>query len=106
MFAYHLITARLHQAGLDPALSYLHEPFRGHNGLSSDFLELYRADLNEMAAEWFMDKTLTTDDFSAKNGVFIKYDARKKLWSALKDFSDSLSKKIDREIALFRAAIQ
>ena len=104
-YAYHNITAKLHQAGLDPALSYLHEPFRSHNSLSSDFLELYRAQINEKVAEFFLDKTLTTDDFSAKNGVYLKYDGRKKLWPALRDFSSALSVQMDREIALLRAAI-
>jgi CRISPR-associated protein Cas1 len=104
-YAYHSITAKLHQAGLDPALSYLHEPFRSHNGLSSDFLELYRAQINEKVAEFFLDEVLTTDDFSAKNGVHLKYNGRKKLWPSLKELSSALSVQMDNEIALLRASI-
>lgn len=104
-YIYHLITARLHQAGLDPVISYLHEPFRSHNGLSSDFLELFRAQINETVADWFLDEILTTDDFSSKNGVFLKYDSRKKLWPMIKELSSDLTTKTDSEIALLRAAI-
>lgn len=104
-YVYHLITARLHQSGLDPAISYLHEPFRSHNGLSSDFLELFRAQINETVAQWFLDETLTTDDFSSKNGVFLKYESRKNLWPMIKDLSSDLTSKTDSEIALLRSAI-
>jgi len=102
---YHLITARLYLHGFDAALSYLHEPFRSHNGLSSDMLEVFRADINRQVLEWFIEKKLTLEDFSRKNGVWMRYESRKELWPALKSFSDVLSPRIDDEIALLRSAI-
>jgi CRISPR-associated protein Cas1 len=102
---YHLITARLYMHGFDAALSYLHEPFRSHNGLSSDILEVFRADVNRQVFEWFTDKTLTLDDFTRKNGVWMRYESRKALWPALKSFNDALMPRIDDEIALLRSAI-
>jgi CRISPR-associated protein Cas1 len=104
-YVYHIITSKLHQAGFDPALGYLHEPFRSHNSLSSDFLELYRVQINEKVAEWFLDKMLTTDDFSVKNGVYLKYNGRKKLWPVLSEFSAALNVEINKEISIFRTAI-
>jgi len=102
---YHLLTARLYLFGLDASLSYLHEPFRSHNGLSSDLLELFRADINRLALGWFDDELLKDVDFTRKNGVWIRYESRKRLWSELKEFGRDLMPRIDDEIALLRAAI-
>jgi CRISPR-associated protein Cas1 len=102
---YHLLTARLYLFGFDASLSYLHEPFRSHNGLSSDLLELFRADINRLVLRWFTDAVLAEEDFSRKNGVWIRYESRKKLWAELKAFSTELTPRIDDEIALLRTAI-
>jgi len=102
---YHLLSAKLYMAGFDPALSYLHTPFRGHNGLSSDFLELYRAEINIFVMALFLDEILSTEDFRRKEGVYLRYESRKKIWFPIKTFISTLSQKIDQEIALFRATI-
>ena len=102
---YHLVTARLYFYGFDAALSYLHEPFRSHYGLSSDILEVFRADANRLTMEWFQEGRLDAKDFTRKNGVWLRYESRKALWPAIKTFSAELTPRIDDEIALLRSAI-
>ncbi len=102
---YHQVTARLYFYGFDAALSYLHEPFRSHYGLSSDIMEIFRADVNRLTIEWFLEGRLGVEDFSRKNGVWLRYESRKALWPAVKTFSAELSPRIDNEIALLRSAI-
>lgn len=104
-YFYNLITARLYIYGFDASISYLHEPFRSHNGLSSDILEIFRSEINKKVAQWFLDETLTSDDFTKKNGIFLRYESRKRLWKEIKEFGNSLMPKIDEEIALLRSAI-
>lgn len=102
---YNLLTVKLYSSGFDPAISYLHQPFRSHYALSSDFMELFRAQINEKVLDWFHDKTLGAEDFTAKNGVFIRYESRKKLWLEIKSLMTQISSEADREISLLRAAI-
>ena len=104
-YFYNVITARLYIYGFDASISYLHEPFRSHNGLSSDLLEIYRSEINKKVAQWFLDETLTSDDFTRRNGIFLRYESRKRLWKEIKEFGNSLMPKIDDEIALLRSAI-
>jgi len=74
------LVAQLTIAGYEPSISYLHTPFRSHYALASDFLELYRASINEEVAQWFQTKTLVLEDFSFNKGVYLRYESRKKLW--------------------------
>ena len=102
---YYMVTARLHLFGFDPTLSYLHEPFRSHCSLSSDLLEPFRAKVNALALDWFLDGLLDAEDFTRKNGVWLRYESRKKLWKELKSFTAHIMPAIDDENALLRSAI-
>jgi len=95
---YNSITAKLYMRGFEPSISYLHTPFRNHFALSSDIMEPLRAKINNFVAKLFLDKILTTDDFTNKNGVYLKYNSRTRLWSELKPFMDKLNKKLNKQI--------
>jgi CRISPR-associated protein Cas1 len=102
MMSYHLITVRLLSYGFEPSIGFLHKPFRTHNALSSDLIELFRADINEFVFGLFDTKLLKSSDFSKKNGVYLKYTSRKKIWSEYKSFIELLEPSIDKEIANIR----
>lgn len=102
---YNILTAKLYMAGFDPSISYLHTPFRSHYALSSDMMELFRAKLNAQVLAWFHDKALGMEDFSIKQGVWLRYESRKRLWKDLKILLQDISKEADKEIALLRVAI-
>lgn len=102
---YNLLTTKLYMAGFEPSISYLHTPFRSHYALSSDFMELFRAKINEKIAEWFNDGLLLAEDFNLKNGVYLKYDSRKKIWPEVKSLMQYVSAESDKEISLIRTAI-
>jgi len=104
-WCYSLITARLHTFGFDPSLSYLHEPYRSHYGLSSDILEIFRADVAKTVLEWFQDELIGAKDFTKKSGVWLRYESRKELWPKMKEFTESITPDIDKEIALLRSSI-
>jgi len=103
--AYNLLTTKLYMTGFEPSISYLHTPFRSHYALSSDFMELFRAQINEKVLEWFHDGLLVAEDFTMKNGVYLKYDSRKKLWPEIKALMHQISFEADKEISLVRTAI-
>ncbi len=103
--AYNVITAQLYKAGLDPAISYLHEAFRSHYALSSDVLELFRAKINALVALWFNEKKVELEDFSRKNGIYLRYESRKKLWVEIKEICDYIAKETTKEIALLKVAM-
>jgi len=105
MMTYNLITVRLLSFGFEPSIGFLHQPFRSHNALASDFMELFRADVNAFVFRLFDEKLLESSDFSKKNGVFLKYDARKKIWGEFKTFNQGIEKKLDVEIANLRAML-
>ena len=105
MMTYNLITVRLLSFGFEPSIGFLHKPFRSHNALSSDFMELFRADVNAFVFRLFDEKLLESSDFSKKNGVYLKYEARKKIWGEFKAFTHSLEAKLDSEIADLRAML-
>jgi len=102
---YNIITIRVIGFGFEPTLGFLHQPFRSHNALSSDIIELIRADINEFVYKLFKNKTVTTQDFTKKNGVFLKYDSRKKLWKEFQTFQNNISPKIDSIIADIRSML-
>lgn len=104
---YYLITTRLIMRGFEVAIGYLHEPFRSHNALSSDVLEIFRASINQEVANWFGDGILHKRDFtSAKNGgVYLRSDSRRAIWEYIKEFIDSKIPQIDNEIAQIKKMI-
>lgn len=102
---YHIITVKLISYGFEPAIGYLHAPFRCHNALSSDILELFRADINEAVIHLFKNKIVTIEDFSKKGGIYLKYSGRKKIWSYFISLADALKAKLDSEIANLRSMI-
>lgn len=105
MLTYNLISIRLISFGFEPSIGFLHQPFRSHNALSSDFMELFRADVNEFVWSLFHEKKLESSDFTKKNGVYLKYEGRKKIWVDFKAFHQALEPQIDAEITKLRLAI-
>lgn len=105
MMTYNLITVRLLSFGFESSIGFLHKPFRSHNALASDFMELFRADVNEFVFYLFDEKLLESSDFTKKNGVYLKYEARKKIWGEFKTFTHKLQQKLDVEIADLRAKL-
>lgn len=105
MMTYNLITVRLLSFGFEPSIGFLHKPFRSHNALSSDFMELFRADVNAFVLRLFSEKLLQSSDFSKKDGVYLKYEARKRIWGEFKAFTHAFEPKLDVEIANLRAML-
>lgn len=102
---YNVLTYRLVLAGFDPAISYLHTPFRSHFALSSDFMEFFRAGINDKVQEWFHDDMFKLDDFYKKNGVFLRYEKRKELWRHIKDYIVSIQPECRHQISMLRTAL-
>lgn len=96
---YHIITIKLLSHGFEPGLGYLHTPFRTHNALSSDILELFRAEINHLVIKMFNNKILTNEDFIKKGGVYLRFEARKKIWSEFIALVDILKPKLDSIVA-------
>ena len=102
---YNIITVKLLSFGFDPSIGYLHTAFRSHNALSSDFIEMFRADINSAVIPLFKNEILSNEDFTNKNGVYLKYDGRKKIWPEFIALNNSLKAKLDFEIANLKARI-
>lgn len=102
---YNIITVKLISYGFEPSLGYLHTPFRSHNALASDILELFRADINEAVIHLFKNKIVEIDDFSKKGGVYLKFEGRKKIWTYFIALIDALKPKLDNEIAHLKSMI-
>ena len=96
---YHIITVKLLSHGFEPGLGYLHVPFRSHNALSSDILELFRAEINHTVMKIFSNKILTNEDFVKKGGVYLRYEGRRKSWSEFISLVNILKPKLDSVIA-------
>jgi len=103
---YYEIGSRLIMEGFEPAIGYLHTPFRDHMALASDILELFRARIDRFVYELFHDKVLLPKDFTKREGVYLTPKGRKKLWPDLKEFLQSQDPDITREIAKLRATIR
>jgi CRISPR-associated protein Cas1 len=106
MMIYNLIIIYLLSAGFEPTIGFLHKPFRSHNALSSDFMELFRADIDEFVLGLFREKKLKVSDFTKKNGVYLKYETRRRVWQDFKRFHQRLHPKIEKEITLFKKTIK
>jgi len=103
---YKQITAKLLSYGLEPALGYLHTPFREHNALASDILEVFRAEINEKVYEVFSCDYLKKEDFTSKHGVYLKYSGRIKIWKHYLQLISSLKPKLDFEISNLKMKIE
>ncbi len=106
MVTYNLISVKLISYGFEPSIGFMHQAFRSHNALSSDFMELFRADINAFVFRLFDEKKLTSSDFTKKGGVYLKYEARRKIWGYFKPFNQKLQKELDKEISIFRKIIK
>jgi CRISPR-associated protein Cas1 len=103
---YNIISIQLLSMGFEPAIGYLHVPFRTHNALSSDFIEIFRAEINHAVLGLFKNKLLEKEDFTHKNaGVYLTFDGRKKTWEAFVDLIAVLNPKLKKEIAHIRGMI-
>ncbi len=102
---YHIITAKLLSHGFEPSLGYLHTPFRSHNALSSDILELFRSSINQAVASVFHHNILQVEDFSKKGGVYLRFEGRKRVWGEFSALVELLKPKLDKEIANLKKAI-
>jgi len=96
---YHIITTKLLSHGFEPGLGYLHTPFRSHNALSSDILELFRAEINHIIIKIFVNKILTNEDFIKKGGVYLRFEGRRKSWGEFVSLVDILKPKLDGVVA-------
>jgi len=99
---YNIITIKLLSHGFEPSMGYLHTPFRTHNALASDILELSRASINQAVISTFAHNTLEMSDFSKKGGVYLRYEGRKKVWGEFVALVDLLSPKLNTEIATLK----
>lgn len=104
--SYYALTAKLYMRGFDPSLSYLHTPFRNHFALSSDLLEPLRANINRFVAELFLKQILHSEDFTCKNGVFLKNETRRQLWSHLKPFMQIINTQINAQIITLKRQLE
>ena len=103
---YHLITTKLLASGFDPNIGYLHRPFRDHNALSSDILEVIRADINQFIFSLFNNNYLIKVHFTKKaDAVYLKYEARKNLYPLLQEFQAQIEPKITNTISKIRSQL-
>jgi len=92
---YYEITNILIKNGFEPQIGYLHEPFRSHNALSSDILELFRSEIDKFVYYLFKEKILIKKDFDTK--YRLRDEARKRVWKEIKGFLETL--KIQKEVS-------
>lgn len=102
---YNIITVKLLSFGFEPSMGYLHTPFRSHNALASDIMELFRADINQAVYSIFKYELLSTEDFNKKGGVYLNYNGRVKIWKEFVALVNVLKPKLDNEIANIRGMI-
>jgi CRISPR-associated protein Cas1 len=104
---YNILTIKLLSVGFEPAIGYLHTPFRQHNALSSDFIEIFRAEINHAILGIFRNNLITKEDFKYRNGgVYLSFEGRKKVWREFVDLIEVLNTKLRAEIAHIRAMIE
>jgi len=87
---YYEITKELLKNGLEPTISYLHIPFREHFALSSDLLEIFRADIDFFVARLFLDKKLTARSFTNNKGIYLRTETRREIWEEITLFINTL----------------
>lgn len=99
---YHIICVKLISFGFEPGIGYLHTPFRSHNALASDILELIRSDINEAVFQIFHNKIIVKEDFAEKNGVYLRFEARKECWHYFVELQDAMNIKLDKYITILK----
>ncbi len=102
---YNIITVRLISFGFEPSIGYLHTPFRSHNALSSDVMELFRDQINQFVVFVFKENIVSINDFYKKNGVYLTFEGKRKLHKPLKDLWNGLESKINSELSLLRGML-
>ncbi len=102
---YNLISTRLLAHGFELGIGFLHRPFRSHHALSSDLIELLRADINAYVYKLFSEKVITQSDFSKKGGVYLKYEGRKKLWKPFREFIKEIEPKLENHITVLKGML-
>jgi CRISPR-associated protein Cas1 len=102
---YYILTTKLVSHGFEPGIGYLHAPFRTHNALSSDMMELFRHDINADVVRYFKEEIVVMDDFYKKGGVYLNHEGRKKLYPRIKELWSALEPKISAEIANLKGMI-
>ncbi len=98
---YYEITNIIIKNGLDAQIGYLHEPFRNHNALSSDILELFRSEIDKFVLELFKEKKIKKRDFNTQ--YRLRDEKRKELWKEIKEFLETL--KIQKEISTLKGLL-
>ena len=103
---YYEIATWLNYYGFEPTIGYLHTPFRSHMALASDILELFRADIDLFVARLILDKKISLQDFSKKDGIYLTQNGRKKLWQDLKIFMEQKEWRLKKSIAKIKSMIE
>ncbi len=104
--AYSLISIRLFNIGFEPTIGFLHRPFREHNALASDILEVIRADINEYVYDLFKNKHLSAKEFTRRqDAIYLKYDAKVAIYKNINSFLNSIYPKIDATITDIRSLL-
>ncbi|MDR1450783.1 MAG: CRISPR-associated endonuclease Cas1 [Helicobacteraceae bacterium] len=100
-----LLSVKLLANGFELGIAYLHTPFRSHNALASDLIELFRHAINEMVIELFMINEICISDFAKKDGIYLRSEARRKLYWRVKDLWLLQESQVAKEIANLRKLI-
>jgi CRISPR-associated protein Cas1 len=100
--AYSLISSKLLIQGYEPGIGYLHTPFRDHSALASDMLELFRHHINDTVLSLFQNGVVGIDDFYKKEGVYLNYEGRKKLYVPIKTLWTQMEPDINKSLAWLR----
>lgn len=106
MLHYYLITTKLISQGFEPSIGYLHKAFREHFALSSDIMELFRSDINELVLQIFKDEILSQEDFFDAPRFYLKYEGRKKIWEHYANFIKDSKNKLKNELSSLRKEIK
>jgi CRISPR-associated protein Cas1 len=102
---HNIITVKLLSYGFETGISYLHTPFRDHDALSSDLLELFRDQINQFVVLLFQEEIVSINHFQKRGGVYLNYEGKKVLHPHLKDLLDGINHKVDMEISILRGML-
>jgi CRISPR-associated protein Cas1 len=102
---YNIISVKLLSYGFEPTIGYLHTPFRTHNALASDIMEVFRSQINHAVLSIFSNSLLVKEDFAKKGGVYLKWSGRVKVWNEFIKLTSVLKPQLDSEIANLKRLI-
>ena len=103
---YHSITVKLLANGFEPNIGFLHRPFRDHNALASDILEVIRADINQFIFTLFHKGYLKKESFTKRGeAVYLKYEDRKSIYPYFQEFQTEIEPKITNTLKLIRGML-